>query len=95
MNATQVADVILAESSSSRTPVLAVLPRPRGPHKMPGPAIYKSGSKWAVVAAFILSIALHIGAVALVERGRPRIDVAQNGDGEANTTLADWLNRRN
>jgi hypothetical protein len=95
MNATQVADVTSVERSSPRTPVLAALPPSRVLHKVPGPAIYKPGSKWAVVAAFILSVALHIGAVALVERDRPRIDVAQNLDGDANSTLADWLKGRN
>jgi len=39
----------------------------RRKRKASGPAIYKPLSKWTVVLAFILSIALHLAAVAIVE----------------------------
>lgn len=34
---------------------------------MPSIAVYKPGSKWTVVAAFIVAVALHVGAVMWVE----------------------------
>jgi hypothetical protein len=54
----------------------------RSAHKVPPAATYRPGSKWTVVIAFILSIALHIGAVAIVEmQSRPSsIELAQNLD---------------
>jgi hypothetical protein len=39
----------------------------RSTYKVPPAAIYKPASKWSVIIAFILSIALHISAVAIVE----------------------------
>jgi len=44
--------------------VIRVMRRKR---KAPGRATYKPPSKWTVVAAFIVSIALHFAAVAIVE----------------------------
>jgi len=57
----------------------------RRKRKGPGPAIYKPGSKWTVVAAFILSIALHFAAVAIVEMNseQPRAALNQNLDNGA------------
>jgi hypothetical protein len=36
------------------------------PKEVAPPAIYKPLSKWTVIAAFILAVALHIGAIAFV-----------------------------
>jgi len=57
----------------------------RRKRKGPGPAIYKPGSKWTVVAAFILSIALHLAAVAIVEMNseQPWTALNQNLDHSA------------
>jgi hypothetical protein len=62
--------------------VIRVVRRKR---KGPGPAIYKPLSKWTVVAAFILSIALHLAAVAIVEMNseQPRTALNQNLDDSA------------
>jgi len=62
--------------------VIRVIRRKR---KGPGPAIYKPGSKWTVVAALILSIALHLAAVAIVEMNseQPRSALSQNLDNSA------------
>jgi hypothetical protein len=87
MNATQVAHVTSAEPSTPRTPALSVLPPVRLLQKAPTPAIYKPGSKWTVVAAFILSIALHIGAVALLEMNKPPVAVAENSGRNENATF--------
>jgi hypothetical protein len=39
---------------------------------VPPAAVYKPPSKWTVVAAFILSLVLHAGAVVLVEMQQER-----------------------
>jgi hypothetical protein len=54
----------------------------RSANKVPPAATYRPGSKWTVVIAFILSIALHIGAVAIVEMQSPRAstELASNLD---------------
>jgi hypothetical protein len=41
--------------------------RPQRQRVVPSAAIYKPPSKWTVVAAFILAVALHAGAVVWVE----------------------------
>lgn len=57
----------------------------RRKRKAPGPAIYKPSSKWTVVVAFILSIALHLAAVAIVEMNsqQPRAVLNQDLDNNA------------
>lgn len=77
MNAIQVTHVTPPGQNTPATPVLSVLPAPL-PYKVPPAPVYKQGSKWTVVAAFILSIALHVGAVALVEMDKPRVEFAEN-----------------
>ena len=54
----------------------------RSANKVPPAAICRPGSKWTVVVAFILSVALHIAAVAIVEmQSRPAsIELPQNLD---------------
>ena len=44
---------------------------------MPSAAAYKPLSKWTVVAAFILSLVLHAGAIVLVEmqQEKPPVEV--------------------
>jgi hypothetical protein len=44
---------------------------------VPPAAVYKAPSKWTVVAAFILSLVLHAGAVVLVEmqQEKPPVEV--------------------
>jgi hypothetical protein len=44
-------------------------------HVVPPAAVYKPPSKWTVVAAFVLSVALHAGAVLLVEMQQERSPV--------------------
>jgi hypothetical protein len=63
----------------------------RSPRKTAPAAIYRPGSKWTVAVAFILAVALHIGAVALVEtHSQPRsAELAQNIDGNNHTTTSD------
>ena len=85
MNYIQVTDVKDAPQilAWKRPPsVIRVMRRKR---KGPGPAIYKPGSKWTVVAAFIVSIALHLAAVAIVEMNseQPRAALNQNLDNSA------------
>ena len=50
--------------------------------KLPPAVLYKPDSKWPVVIAFVLAIALHVGAVALVEMHSQErtFAVAQNID---------------
>ena len=43
------------------------------PRFVPSLPVYKAPSKWTVVAAFIASVAIHIGAVVIVEM-RPEGD---------------------
>ena len=45
---------------------------------MPSAAVYKPSSKWTVIAAFILAVALHAGAVVWVEmqQEKPRVAAA-------------------
>ena len=52
--------------------------------KLPPAALYKPDSKWPVVVAFILAIAIHVGAVAFVEiHAQERsFAVAQNIDAD-------------
>jgi hypothetical protein len=51
--------------------------RPQRRHVVPPAAVYKPPSKWTVVAAFVLSVVLHAGAVLLVEmqQERPPVEV--------------------
>ena len=60
------------------TSVIRVLPKPEG-KRVPAPALNKPQSKWTVVTAFVLSILLHVGAVAVVEMDldRPPAEVTQ------------------
>jgi len=45
---------------------------------VPPAAIYKPSSKWTVVAAFFVSVALHVGAVMWVEmqQNKPPVEAA-------------------
>ena len=54
----------------------------RSVYKLPPAAVYRPGSKWSVVIAFILSVALHIGAVAIVEMQsrQASVELARNLD---------------
>ena len=51
--------------------------RPRRRHVVPPAAVYKRASKWTVVAAVILAVMLHAGAVAWVgmQQEKPLFDV--------------------
>ena len=40
---------------------------PQRPRFVPTLAVYKAPSKWTAVAAFIVSVAIHLGAVLIVE----------------------------
>jgi hypothetical protein len=63
------------------TSVIRVLRRPRpGARRVPGPALNKPQPKWTVVAAFILSLLLHVAAVAVVQvdLDKPPVEIAQS-----------------
>jgi hypothetical protein len=60
--------------------VIRVLRRPRPEAKrVPGPALNKPQSKWTVLVAFILSVLLHVAAVAIVQVDvdRPPVEMTQ------------------
>jgi hypothetical protein len=59
--------------------------------RMAPAAIYRPASKWSVALAFLLAVALHVGAVALVHmHSQPRsAELAQNIDGNNHTTTSD------
>jgi len=62
------------------TSVIRVLRRPRPEaRRMLGPALNKPQSKWTVLAAFILSLLLHVAAVAIVQvdLDRPPVEMTQ------------------
>jgi hypothetical protein len=62
------------------TSVIRVLPKPQPESKrVPGPALIKPQSKWTVVVAFVLSMLLHVAAVAIVEidLSRPPVEITQ------------------
>lgn len=82
MNPMQVVDIKAPPRISARKsspPMFRVI---RSGYKVPPAAIYRPGSKWSVVIAFILSVALHIGAVAIVEMQsrQPTVELAQDLD---------------
>jgi len=62
------------------TSVIRVLPKPRLVAKrVPGPALIKPQSKWTVIAAFVLSLLLHVAAVTIVQvdLDRPPVEMTQ------------------
>lgn len=62
------------------TSVIRVLRRPRPePRRMSGPALNRPQSRWTVVAAVVLAVALHIGPVAIVEMklDPPPVEITQ------------------
>ena len=56
--------------------------RPQRRHVVPPAAVYKPPSKWTAVAAFVLSMALHAGAVVWVEtlREGPPLDLVASSE---------------
>ena len=54
-------------------------PAGKRPHRrtvVPSAAVYKPSSKWTVVAAFVLAVALHVGPVLWVETQQEKPPVA-------------------
>lgn len=82
MNTMQVTDAETSMRTTPRTRAPYVIQVIR-PKKVASPAIYKPLSKWTVVAAFILAVALHIGAVAFVgmKGEQAAVKVAQTLEG--------------
>jgi hypothetical protein len=82
MNPMQIVDIKSPPRICDRKRSARVLRVVRSAYKVPPAAIYRPESKWSVVIAFILSVALHIGALAIVEMQarRPSVEFAQNHD---------------
>jgi hypothetical protein len=82
MNPMQVVDIKSPPRIRARKRSPTVLRVVHSAHTVPPAAIYKPESKWTVVIAFVLSVALHVGAVALVEmQSRPAsVELGQNVD---------------
>jgi len=82
MNTMQITDVEtpLRTTPQTRAPYVIQVIRPK---KVASPAMYKPLSKWTVVAAFILAVAVHIGAVAFVgmKGEQTAVKVAQTLEG--------------
>jgi hypothetical protein len=80
MNPMQTVDIKSPPRISARKRSARVLRVVRSAYKVPPAAIYRPGSKWSVVIAFVLSVALHIAAVAIVEMQsqQPSVELAQN-----------------
>jgi hypothetical protein len=78
----QIVDIKSPPRISPRKRSPTVLRVVRSAYRVPPAAIYRPGSKWSVVIAFILSVALHVGAVAIVEMQarQPSVELAQNLD---------------
>ena len=82
MNPMQVIDIKSPPRISARKNSRPVLRVVRSAYKVPPAAIYRPGSNWSVVVAFILSVALHIGGAAILEMQSraPSNELAQNLD---------------
>jgi hypothetical protein len=80
MNPMQVVDIKSPPRISARKRSRRVLRVVRSAYKVPPPAIYRGGSNWTVVIAFVLSVALHVAAVAVVQMQSrsPSIELAHN-----------------
>jgi hypothetical protein len=91
MNTMRIPDIKSPPRITSRERTPSVIRVLRSAGKVAPAAIYRPGSKWTVAIAFILAIALHIGAVALVEmHSQPRsAEFAQNSNGSEGATVVD------
>jgi hypothetical protein len=69
---------------------IRVLPEPQG-KRIPGPALNRPQSRWTVVAAFALSVLLHVAAIAIVEMDldRPPADITRTVNINSTSTAAD------
>ena len=91
MNPVQIVDIKSPPRISARKRSPTALRVVRSAYKVPPAAIYRPGPKWTVVIAFILAVALHIGAVAIVEMQsqQPSVELAQNLDSRDRTEALD------
>jgi hypothetical protein len=82
MNPVQIVDIKSPPRISPRKRSPTALRVVRSAYKVPPAAIYRPGSNWSVVVAFILSVALHIGGAAILEMQSraPSNELAQNLD---------------
>ena len=72
------------------TSVIRVAPKPQE-RRVAGAALPRPESKWTVIAAFVLSVLLHVAAVAIVQVDvdRPPVETTQAVSGNSVSTPVD------
>ena len=90
MHSTALHFPLTVPSLQKDTTALHVLPKPDG-KRVAGAALNRPQSKWTVIVAFVLSLLIHVAAVAIVQMDvdRPPVETTQAVSGNSISSAAD------
>ena len=90
MHSTALHFPITVPPRKKETTAIHVLPKPER-ERVAGAALNRPQSKWTVIVAFVLSLLIHVAAVAIVEMDvdRPAVETTQAVSGSSISMSAD------